>query len=161
MHTSTPTLIHVRGFTLVETLLVLALMSVLISVSLTEGLASFTRGLSQNDRQLAVSALREARAEAMDGTCTGNACAGPLAHGVFISQSGVTIFEGASYADRLQQADQVLLFSAEETVSDTYVLFAADTGDVSTDMNFSIQRIHGPTENILVNTQGAISSLTL
>jgi Tfp pilus assembly protein FimT len=171
------------AFTLTETLIVLSLMAFIVQLSFTEGITTYDRENAHFDRILLLSALREARAESMNDVCTNtdSICgATPIDHGVFVSENGLTIFEGSSYANRNISTDQNYSFPGGtklETTSSDEVTFAAGTGDVSSDdfSNFgglgnsetygtstiSIIGVDNRTETIQINSQGAILSSTL
>jgi Tfp pilus assembly protein FimT len=162
------------AFTLAETLIVLSLMALIMQLSITEGIDSYDRSQSRADRTLLIGALRKARAESMNDVCanTDSICgATPIDHGVFVSENGLTIFEGPSYANRDTAGDESYSFSSDiqlATSSSDEVTFATDTGDVSsgssTDVTASSISIIGAdnrTETIQINSQGAILSSTL
>jgi prepilin-type N-terminal cleavage/methylation domain-containing protein len=117
------------GFTLIEMLMVISLMTICAGLALSGGIDTYSRALARSDRALLMGALREARAESMAGVCNGQFCTGPVPHGVFVSPKLLTIFEGSSYAARSLSADARIPFSQAGSVGTTSeVVFAAVTG---------------------------------
>ena len=123
-----------KGFTLVEVLVVCSLAGILIGISFLYGIDVFTQSLARIDRELLLTSLREARAEAMNGSCVASACTFPTPQGIHVSSTGLTIFEGDSFASRNVSADIPVPFSLPESIaarSATEVVFAPYSANVT------------------------------
>lgn len=120
-----------RGFTLVETLIVLALVAMLAGLGLALGMEGYRAGLFRADRAALVSALQHARAQAMNGACIGEECAAAKPHGVFIDESTgrYVIFQGESYAARDREADVSLRAAEEARGGAREIVFLPRTGE--------------------------------
>lgn len=158
---NTPTQIHQhdRGFSLIEMVVVLSMLSFFILLEIPTSLSSYSNTLQRADLQLLVSALKEARAQAMSDVCKNPVCTTPPAHGVLFTSTQLIIFEGPSYADRYRPADISLTFSIPEliTASSTEIIFAAGTGDTVSNQSISFMRTNQRTQSISINTEGMIS----
>jgi prepilin-type N-terminal cleavage/methylation domain-containing protein len=140
------------AFTLIEILIVISILAVFMDFTLTTGIDAYDRTLARSDRTLLVSALREARSEAVNSISS---------HGVDLNETHITIFEGQTYASRNSSADVVLpLYIPELVTSSSDVTFAPLTGDVSSSTSLAITGIDYRTEEVLVTEQGAIFAST-
>ncbi len=119
-----------RGFTLIEILVVLALASLLAGIALCDGLDSYQQYLSGSDSDTLVALLQHARAEAMNGMCDGATCSTAMAHGVKIQNGQYIFFEGESYDARVTTEDEVFDADPREPPSGlTEVVFEPFSGD--------------------------------
>lgn len=84
-----------RGFTLVEIIVVLAIVTTLAAIGLTVGIDSYQRFLFRSDLHTAASLLQKARSSAINNI-------GETSHGVYFDNAGrdFVLFRGLSYATR-------------------------------------------------------------
>lgn len=73
-----------RAFTLIEIVVVIALIAVIGSLAVVPSLGTYKGTLFYTDRNLLITALQRARAEAVGNICYGGACTGGVKHGVYI-----------------------------------------------------------------------------
>ncbi|NBV77613.1 prepilin-type N-terminal cleavage/methylation domain-containing protein [bacterium] len=85
-----------RGFTLLEVMVVIALSCMILALSLVVSLDTYRSAAFVNDRALLIALLQHARAQALNNVCLGN-CTDGVPHGVHIDQDAYTVFQGASY----------------------------------------------------------------
>ncbi len=88
---------HTAGFTLIEVIVVVAIMGVVLGASLFFTSSQFKRESLHSERRLLVTALQTARSNAMNNVRQ-------TAHGVALYPdgfNGYVIFSGSSYASRL------------------------------------------------------------
>lgn len=128
-----------RGFTLVEVLVVAALMAVIMGLGLMMSMDAF-RGFSfRNDRDAVVAALQRARSQAINNICLGAGCDDGRKHGVYF-QSGshqMIVFQikkdKTDFADRDLDADETIKFESNATkidnASDVNVIFDQLSGN--------------------------------
>lgn len=104
------TLIHNkrRGFTLIEIVLVIAIMGILAAATTPYTVSFYKRFQLDSERNKFVSLLRQARTMSMAGENS-------QIHGIYITSSQFIIFEGATYATRDSTKDQT--FSRESGVT--------------------------------------------
>lgn len=145
-----------RGFTMIELLIVFALVAIAGAFALFVSMDTLRASTLRSDRNLYVSALQRARAQAMNNICASAGCADGKAHGVKIESDGrFIIFEGASFASRDQTLDSVFRFTTATTTDLAEVVFAQLSG------NSANATIHlsgeGHTSDISVSTDGRIS----
>jgi prepilin-type N-terminal cleavage/methylation domain-containing protein len=128
-----------RGFTLVEMVVVIALVGMLGSLTAFADIHSYTRALAGSDVTTVLGALSEARGRAMHGVCFETACVAPASHGVLVDKDSIVIFEGQTYSDRIQAADEVLPLSAVHNSTSQETVFNSVTGEVlhATSLSFS------------------------
>lgn len=88
---------HNRGFTLLETMLVLALFAVVGSLALVMSHDAYHANTFYDERSRLVSVLQKARSQAMSGVCLHDPCAGGEPHGVHIGDGVYVVFEGTRY----------------------------------------------------------------
>lgn len=88
------------GFMLVELLLALGLLALLFGFILSVSIPFYQRYTLYTERDIFVSELKKARAQAMYSTRN-------TAHGIYLATSSYTIFEGLSYASRTPAYDEV------------------------------------------------------
>lgn len=123
------------GFTLIELVIVISIIIIVGGIGLFFGLDTL-RGYSfHSDRDVLVSALQHARAEAMANICRGSDCdAGGKPHGVYIDTANrkYIIFQGANYASRDSDQDAPVDANSLTTWKGVNeVVFAELSGDAS------------------------------
>ncbi len=129
---------HARGFTLLEIIVVIALITFIAGFAMIVSLDDY-RGFSfRNERDVVVAVLQKARSQAMNNMCfeaTGVTCTDGKAHGAYFGNDGeYVIFQGNSYATRDTAVDEVI--EAENAAADTSgfteVVFERLSGDATT-----------------------------
>lgn len=98
-----------RGFTLIEILVVIAILLIITSFGLFVSLDFYKSNLVSSERDTLVAALRRARGEALVNERG-------LPHGLHLSPSDYVVFAGSDYASRAAQYDENIPSSAGVTV---------------------------------------------
>jgi prepilin-type N-terminal cleavage/methylation domain-containing protein len=148
------------GFTLLETLIALSLLSTFAIFELSNGTDSYERTIRRVDQQLLVSAIRKSRSDAIQGVCTNPNCNSPVSHGIRVTRDQLVLFEGNSYLSRYTPADITLSYGAPEDLSNTTsaeIVFAPISGDVLFDQIISVTGPDHHTESVSINTDGMIA----
>lgn len=102
--------IYVRGFTFIELMLVIALVTI-IGVFITPiGLSYYHSQLLNETSDGLVSALRQAQSFAYTGRHN-------HAFGVFVTADAYTVFEGDTYASRITSEDMIFPIASTVTVT--------------------------------------------
>jgi prepilin-type N-terminal cleavage/methylation domain-containing protein len=115
-----------RGFTLIEVVVVMALLGVIVMTGLLVDMQAYRSSGFRSDRELLVTLLARARSQAINNICTASDCTDGVPHGVHIEPGRFVLFEGATYdADDLGNAD-----------------FAQDSASTSADVIFSLFTCH-------------------
>ena len=146
----TPALSLVQGFTLIEVMIVIALIIIIASIGFFFSLDSYRSYYFHSDRDILVSALQRARAEAVGNTCGGPSCTDGKPHGVAIRPA--------------DHPNSYVLFQTENTASPRYASRTAEDKnmDILLDANPNVA-IGGVTEIVFTqlsanaNPYGSIS----
>lgn len=145
-----------QGFTLVEVLVVLGMFALVGAFSLVIGMESYRSHSLADDQESLVSALEQARSQAMSGVCVGATCTGGVSHGVHIEAKQLVIFQGAVYNPDDETNNYIPLSDAALTTSGlSNVVFAEYSGDSSMpgDIGMSDGAGHVATTSIGVDGQ--------
>ena len=148
------------GFTLVEALVVMGILSMLGGLGLFLNLDTYRSLMFRSERDTLISAILKARSQSMNNICIGAGCTDGKPHGVFITKGKYVIFQGQSYASRDTAIDEAL-YAQNDTVgftSPSYeIVFAQLSGSVATpiDIGFNDGAMHYSTTSI--NTEGRVS----
>jgi len=124
-----------RGFTLMEVLIVMALLGIIFSLAAFINLDAYRGSSFRNERDTLVGVLEEARSQAMNGICVGGSCTDSKPYGVHITSTNYTIFQGATYATRDTTYDDVVAIGPLVSIASgsfTDVIFAQLSGDATT-----------------------------
>ena len=139
-----------RGFTLLEVLLTMALITVMVSVALPVSLAMLTR----NDLDVSVVTwvhdLRRAQV-------LSRASDGGVRWGVSLSSSTITLFQGESYANRIQSSDESYALPSSITATGTQeIVFIKMTGLPQATGTTTLTANSGDVRTIIINAKGTI-----
>ncbi|MBA3789338.1 prepilin-type N-terminal cleavage/methylation domain-containing protein [Patescibacteria group bacterium] len=151
---------HLSGFTLIEALISLTVLTLLASVGFLGSIGSYTHELAYSNQITIRLALTRARAEAINGICKGSGCTAGVDHGVYLTSSTATVFQGSSYGSRSELFDENLPLSKIIPVpSGKEVVFASLSGTVAstTTLRWSQENSSSSTQNVTVTTEGGIS----
>jgi len=157
-----------KGFTLIEMMLVVALITILGGLGLYFGLDSL-RGYSfRSDRDVLASVLQHARAEAVSNVCRGGGCQDGKPHGVAIKPSdypdSYVIFQGSSYDSRTaEDKNYDAIFDAPRATKHggsvneiEEIVFDRLSGNVNTPGEMTLIDATGRTSVISINSEGQI-----
>ena len=141
-----------RGFTLLEVMIVIAILAVVMGATMSSGFGFYTSQSLMGERDGLVSLLRHARGRAMNNTNQSN-------HGVYVSTSTnqYVLFQGDSYASRAQDYD--IPFPKSPSVAftgPTEILFTTIVGTASVSGTITLSVGNGAM-NISVNNEGRVS----
>lgn len=138
------------GFTLIEILIVISILSILVGLGLFIGI-DFYRGYNLRlERNVAASVLQKARNQSMNNIGQSN-------HGVYIKDNGFTIFQGPSYVGRNISFDQTILSNPSITRSGLNEIVFSQLSGQSNASGTIILNNGTSSTTINVNYEGAIS----
>mgnify|MGYP003393241446 CR=1 FL=1 len=140
-----------KGFTLIEILVVLGIITIIGSISIIMGVDDYRRQLFRSDRDVLITALQHARAQSVSNICLGDGCDNGKPHGVYISDDEYIMFQGESYATRDTDVDAVIDADSDiEQSGISEVVFEQLSGDVSS-----------PGDIVLTDSLGRVSTTTV
>lgn len=154
-----------KGFTLIEILVVIGLLSVVGGFTMLVSLQSFQSSSFRNQRDQIVSILYRARSRAVNNMCLGTSCVDGKPHGVHFDAATKThtLFQGERFFMRDTAIDQVFTPSYAITFgpgSITDVVFAQLSGDATTtpagSWALTLVDPMGKTSTITFGTEGQI-----
>lgn len=156
------------GFTVLEIMMVMALLMILSSLGLFMSMESLRGGSFRNDRAAVISALQRARSLAVNNMCFGGSstCNDGKPHGVYFNPGagGVTIFQidagKTDFNDRDEDADETINFDSRMTdaLEEKTIIFERLSGNSAnaTTTVVTITDGIGHTSEITVNSEGRI-----
>jgi prepilin-type N-terminal cleavage/methylation domain-containing protein len=151
-----------KGLTLIEILIVIAILTLVLSLSLIFSMDDY-RGYSfRDERNKIIGILEKARSQAINNICLDATCDNGTAHGVHIVNNTLTLFEGDSWASRHSSIDESFEVSKTISISGiSEVIFSQLSGDGTTTpktiSDIVLTDISGRTSIININTEGNIS----
>ena len=148
------------GFTLIEILVVVALLTIVSGLGLIVGMDSYRGYLFRTDRDTLVSLLERARGQAVNNMCIGASCTNGRPHGVFIDMAGsrYLLFQGATYATRDSAADEVIVASSAIYRSGlSEVVFEQLSGNANPQGDIVLSGVVGAVSTTSINAAGRIS----
>lgn len=150
------------GFTVIEIMVVVAIIVIIGSVTMATNMDSF-RGYSfRDERDILINTLTRARSMAVNNMCFGETCEGGKPHGIHFEADKYTIFQGSTWASRDGEVDEVIEINPVIEISTSLllpfdVIFAQLSGDVLIgvlDITISDDTFH--TSIISLNSEGQI-----
>ncbi len=140
---------HQYGFTLIELIIVIGLFALLVAFGLPVAGNLYTDYVLISERDQFLAILRKTRNQALTNLDA-------QSHGVHIASTSYTVFEGATWAGRIQDKDENISRSSAVTMNGTSdIVFTALSGiTASTSWNLSngIKISH-----VTVNSEGTIN----
>lgn len=97
-----------RGFTLIEVLIVMALIVFVAGFGLIVNMESYRATSFRTERDTLVALLQKARSESINNMCFSAACTGGKPHGIHMGAHQYVLFQGESYATRDVALDEVV-----------------------------------------------------
>jgi prepilin-type N-terminal cleavage/methylation domain-containing protein len=138
-----------RGFTLIEVLLVIALLTIAAGATLIIGTDSIGRSTARSERDLVVTLLQTARAEAMANT-------DEVPHGLHVGSDAYFLFKGASYVSSDPTNRSYVKEDAVLVSGPTDIVFEQLSGSVTTGGGTLLFTDSGQTASTSVNAEGRI-----
>ncbi|HSX00905.1 MAG TPA: type II secretion system protein [Candidatus Saccharimonas sp.] len=151
------------GFTLIEVLVVMAILAIVIGVAMVNLVRPQTQGDLVGVTQTLVADLKDQQAKAMAGDAgTGSTAA---AQGVRVASGGYTLFRGSSYDGGDPDnavVSPVSSISLSSTFSGGEVVFEAGSGEISgwssgTDTITITNTVSSDSKTLTINRYGAIT----
>ncbi len=155
--------IAAAGFTLIEMLIVIGIMTSLGGVALVVSMNNYHAYAFRAERDTLVSLLQKARSQSMSNLCLGASmsCMNGRPHGVYISAGQYTVFQGQTYAARDSAIDEIYLMRGVDVMtrsgSLTEVVFAQLSGDVALPGYITFLNSDGHVSTTTITSQGAIT----
>lgn len=125
-------MIHHRGFTLIEILIVIAILTILIASATTVDFGDFRKSSFNDTRNLILLSLQKSRSNAMNTICTGTSCTTGSAHGIRIETTRYIIFQGSTYNSIDPTNEIVYLPENTRLRGMTEIIFEKLTGNTRT-----------------------------
>lgn len=149
------------GFTLLEVLVVMGIMSILGGFALIVSLDVYRGFAFRTERDMLISVLHKARSQSMNNMCLGTGCTDGKPHGVHVSTGAYIVFQGASYASRDVAVDEVV--PAENAAaritpgSLSEVVFAQLSGSAAPVGSIGLTDSAGHISTTTINSEGQIT----
>ena len=163
---SPKTCIPNQGFTLIEIVVVISLISIIGGLAMLMSMDTFRNSAIRDERDVLVSTLQRARSMAVNNICSGNAsvCVNALGnsdgkpHGVHIQPGSYVIFQGDSYiaSDPANETVQSNAKGATVTSTGGDPVFKQLSGIVNAPVDITIEGA-GHKSIISVNQEGRIA----
>ena len=148
------------GFSLIETILTVSIMTLCVSIGFAESLSTLSHTYARADRLVLLASIREARAESIHHTCRSLTCAGSASHGIYVEHNHITLFEGSSYIKRNATVDLSIPFLSDELVSTVNQVVFTYSGNSTSSTTISITGKDNRTETIQIAIHGGILAHT-
>lgn len=150
-----------HGFTLIETVITLALFAIITTVALTIDTDNYARHSLKDEQTELISTLYRARSQAMNTICLGIACTGDLSYGLHIEQNQYVLFRGSVY-NPLDPNNQITILPDTihaHGISDViFIEFSGDTyATPSTSSTIVLVADEGHVSTTTISRDGQIS----
>lgn len=140
-----------RGFTLIEVLLSVAIISILVGIAMPVYSGFAQRNELDTTTQTLGQALRRAETYARSGKSDGP-------WGVAVSTSTFTVFQGATYASRNTALDEAVTVPGSITLAGTSeIIFARLSGIPASTASITLNSNTNTTRGVSVNAKGMVS----
>ena len=148
---------HTGGFTLVEILIVLALIVIIGKFALMISFDTYRGASYHTDRSYFVAVLEHARTLSIDDVCEGSACTGGMPHGVSIQNNRYVMFQGTKYSARDPSLDEITEANPSIIRSGlSEIVFAPGSGNVLQAGDIILTDPSGRTSTITIGAYGQI-----
>jgi prepilin-type N-terminal cleavage/methylation domain-containing protein len=119
-----------RGFTLVEILVVMAILILVSGIAMTTDVNTYQRYSFRSDRDALISTLHRARSQSINKICFSSCTS--MYHGIYFATNQYTLFQGPSYATRDVAVDEVIDINSTTHISGpSEVVFAPLSGEIT------------------------------
>lgn len=146
-----------RAFTLIETLIVMAIVAIVAGIGLVMSMDSY-RGYSfRTDRDALVALLQHARAQAIGNVCLGDACIDGVDHGVRIDDGRYVLFQGSSWDVRDADLDEVVDVSLAIAHTGTNEVVFRHLSGAATAGTITLSDEAGRSSTITIGAEGQIT----
>ena len=148
-----------RGFTLIEAVVVIALIIIISGATIYFNIDGYRGYLFRSDRDTLISALHHARSEAIANICRGSSCVSGVPHGVKIESDRYIIFQGEDFSSADHSFDIEMDINPNTTFSTNggdEVVFSRLSADVLTPIEITMTENSGRTSTISVSSEGQI-----
>ncbi len=147
-----------RGFSIVEIMIVCSCVAFLYALASVVDISVYTKRTFAEVTKDVYTTLVRARSLSMNAICRGSGCVGGSKHGVFVSQSAYTLFEGDTYANRVSKFDEVFLLPNGVAVLSTQeIVFDVLSGEVSGAVSITLSSaVDAKSTTITVSPEGVI-----
>ncbi|MDQ5954247.1 MAG: hypothetical protein QG583_175 [Patescibacteria group bacterium] len=149
-----------KGFTLIEMMIVIGIISIVGGLGLYFGFDSYRGYSAHSNRDLLVSTLQHARSQSISNVCFGNSsnpCEDGKPHGVKILNDKYIIFQGSSFTSRDEDYDAEIEINPNTTYSGmNEIVFAQLSGDISTAGDITLTDTTGRISTISINNEGQV-----
>ena len=138
-----------KGYTIIEILLVVAIIAIIGATSISMGTGFLTRNNLKNKTNELVSSLAVARISSISGK-------EDSPWGVNINSSSITLFAGTSYATRDSAFDQNFSIPSSIDISVVEIVFNKLTGNPNSTANIVISGSGVDANTVIVNEVGSV-----
>lgn len=149
------------GFTLLEVLVVMGIMTILGGFALIVSMDAYRGFAFRAERDMLISVLHKARSQSMNNVCLGTGCTDGKPHGVHVETGQYVIFQGASYATRDSAVDEVIVASngaaSISPLSLSNVMFTQLSGVATPVGTIGLIDTAGHISTTTINSEGQIS----
>lgn len=148
---------NVHGFSLIEVMVVITMITLLAGVGLVMNLGDFRSYLFRDERNVLVTVLQKARSQAVNNVCIGSGCTNGLPHGVHLAPGKYTIFQGSSFdpdTSTNQEIEGNGNIALTYTTSD--IVFGQLSGQVVGGWSVVLGDAYGHATTVSVNKEGRI-----
>ena len=143
---------------MIEILVVFALIAIVGAFALFVSMDTYRGSSFRSDRDLLISTLERARAQAMSNICAGSSCADGSAHGVHIESDKYVLFQGTAYvaSDPINAPFASTPFITKTGLTD--VIFSQLTGNPISGGTITLSDQAGHSSKITITSVGRICS---
>lgn len=140
-----------QGFTLIEILVVVAIMVMIIGMGFSINFDFYKTYALSSERDIVIGVLMKARNKAANNF-------NQSAHGVFVNQNGYTMFQGPSYVSRNTSYDELIKRNNSVAVSGIQeIIFEQLTGSLTSSAGDVTLDNGAKSVNISLNSEGRIN----